>query len=100
MATIEVFVQMATKYEPDSTIPWEATTSSKSTLRSKLIADAVRALMADRTRGHNAKLGFILTDDAPINLDEIEMNGKWLSDGWVAHELRFEMSIEVNQASP
>lgn len=100
MATIEVFIQVATAYEPDSNIPWEMTTDPKSTIRSKLIADVVRALMADTTRGHYAKLGFLLTDDAPINLDGIDLDGRHLSDGWVAHELRFEMSIEVDEDAP
>lgn len=100
MATVEVFIQMAARYEPDSVVPWEMTTDSKSTIRSKLVADAVRALMADRKRGGYAKLGFLLTDDAPINLDMIEIEGRWIGDSWVAHELRFEMSCEIAQGTP
>lgn len=100
-ATVEVFVQIATRYEPDAEgNPFEMSTDSKSTIRSKLIGDVVTALMADRTRGHNAKLGFLLTDDAPLLLDEISQDGVWQSSGWVAHELRFEMSVEVNEGAP
>lgn len=101
MATVEVFVQMATQYQPDHDgHPFLMSTDPKSTFRSKLIGDAVRALMADRQRGGYARYGFILTDDAPINLDEIDTEGVWRAAGWVAHELRFEMSIQVDEDSP
>lgn len=95
LATIEVFVQVATKYEPDTPNPFEQTTDTKSTLRSKMEQDVTKALLTDPLRGQYAKFGTRVTDSAPINLDLIGEDGRWLTDKWTAYEIRFEVGVEV-----
>jgi hypothetical protein len=100
MATLEVFVQIATKYEPDSDNPSLMTTPSKSTIRMDLLQDGIKALMADKNRGGFSNGRFFITDSAPINLDEISQSGVWQTSGWAAYEMRFEMSVDVSEAAP
>lgn len=95
LVTVEVFVQVARVYEDEDVPPWDAT-ETKSTIRSKMIGDVVKALLASNTRGGYAKRGFIVTDDAPLYApEEYDPEGRW-----VAHEIRFEMAIEVDESTP
>lgn len=98
LSSMEVFIDIAVRYEPDDTSPLEQTTEGKSTIRSKMIGDIIKAMLADHTRSQNA-LTTRLTDDAPVNLDVVD-DDKWYPSDWVAHELRFEVDYEMNEASP
>lgn len=103
LVTVEVFVSVARRYQPPPDNPLLYTTENKSTIRSKLIADVVRALEADYIRGGYAKRGFYPTDDGPQNLDyldEGEDGPVWILEPWVAHEIRFEMAMEVDESAP
>ena len=99
LSSMEVFIDIAVRYEPDSTSPLEQTGDSKSTIRSKMIGDIIKAMLADHTRSR-AAIRTRLTDDGPVNLDFIGDDDKWHPADWVAHELRFEVDYEMNEASP
>ncbi len=102
LAVLEVFIGVARRYEPDAESPLTSTIA-KSTIRSKLVADVMSALLADDNRGGFASRGFRLTEDGPQNLDDIvdgEGGPVWELVPWVAHELRFEMAMIVDEASP
>ncbi len=103
LVTLEVFIGIAHRYEPNDERPLVNTGDSKSTIRSKMVADVIAALLADNIRGGAAERGFTVTDDGPQNLDDIEdgENGPtWFLSPWVAHEIRFEMAMIVDESSP
>jgi hypothetical protein len=93
-STMEVFVDAVTKYEPDSIDELTQTSESRSTIRSKLIADVVLAIMADDTLGHFAKYGTRITDDAPLSFHEID------KEDWTGVQMRFEVRYVLDESSP
>lgn len=94
VVTLEVFVQAATKFKPEHPNPFLNGSTTKSQVRSRLIADVSKALLADSILGGTAVRGIEITDDAAINLDGIDADGVWAPSPWVAHELRFEVALE------
>ena len=93
-SSMEVFIDAVTRYKPDSDNPLTQTTEVKSTIRSKLLADLVKSVMANDSLSGNAKGGVWITDDAPVTADLIDR------EDWTGIFTRFEVKYELNEDSP
>lgn len=94
LSTMEVFIDAITRYNPDSDNPLKQTTEVKSTIRSKLLGDVVKAVMSNDSLDGNAKRGVWITDDAPITVDLIDQ------ERWTGVFTRFEVKYFLDEDAP
>jgi len=94
LATMEVYVTAAKRYQTDSPNPVMRTGEQESTISSRLFGDVIKALLTTHTRNEHARQT-VLTDDIPVDAPEIEE-----IIGWAAHEFRFDVEFEYQEDAP
>ena len=94
VSTMEVFIDAITRYKPDSDNPLQQTTEVKSTIRSKLLGDLVKSVMANDSLDGNAEYGVWIKDDAPITVDLIDQ------ERWTGVFTRFEVKYQLDEDAP
>lgn len=94
VATMEVYIIGAKRYQTDNPNPVLRTGEQESTISSRIFGDVTKALLTTHTRNENARQT-ILTDDTPVDAPEIEE-----IIGWAAHEFRFDVEFEYQEDAP